>query len=429
MRLPVGLEDHPLRVSRDFRALFSGNALVALAQRCFVLTMGWWIVTMPGAGGASVGSFMAVYGGAVFVGSALVGPLVDRSDLRRAMRASALLQGGFVALLALGLERGGLGLPLVCALGAGVGLAVPLFDSALVSALPRTVEERHLEAATAMQSSTVELANIFAAALGSSLIALFGVGATVAFIATLDGLGALFVSRVGVSLAPAGRGEGDPGGAAGGAEPGGRVAAPRGPVARAAGAYLAEWLEGVRALLADGPLARLFLLVAVYGLLVLPIFLLIPVLVNEVLRLPVGWVAAYEISISVGAVATTGLLSLGRRELPLHRVLPLLMAGSGAGLALAGLVRWPLGLMPVFALVGACYAGFLTLTYVAFQHRVPAERKGRLFALLATVSTGLAPLGFFVAGAAADAFSPGAVLVAAGVAMGLLAAVSAFERG
>ena len=423
MRLPAAVEDHPLKVSPDFRALFSGNAMVALAQRCFVLTMGWWVVTLAGAGGTSVGTFMAVYGGAVFLGSALVGPLVDRSDLRRSMMASALIQGGFVTWIGLALERGTLGLPLLCALGAGVGLAVPLFESSVVSALPRTVEERHLEAATAVQSSTVELANIFAAALGSSLIAFFGVGPTVGLVAALYGLGVVFLLRVRANQAPAPRVE------APSPEPGPAAQPHRGVVAQAARAYFAEWLDGVRGLVADGPLWRLFLLVAVYGVLVLPIFLLVPVLVNEVLRLPVGWVAAFEVSLSVGAVATTGALSLKREELPLDRVFPLLMAGTGVGLALAGWIRWPYGLVAVFALVGSCYAGFLTLTFVAFQRRVPPERKGRLFALLATVSTGLAPLGFLLAGAAADAFSPGTVLLAAGAGMGGLAVASAFRRG
>ena len=402
MGLLAALDDHPLRVSRDFRTLFIGNALVALSGRWFSITLAWWLVTLDGGGGSPVGIFMAVYGGAVFLASAAVGPLVDRMDRRRAMVASALIQGSFVSIIGVCLWHARLGMPLLCVLGAGVGAAVPLFESAVVSSLAHTVEDRHVEAATAVQASAVELANIFAAALSSSVIAFAGIVAAVAVNAALYLAGALFVARIKVALSPA-------------AEPGPR------------GRYWTEWCEGLRALTDDRVLLRLFALVAIYGLLVLPAFLLVPVLVNEVLHLPVSWVAIFEISLSVGAVATTGALSMGRRDLGNRWIIPTLLAASGASLAMAGWVRSPLALAAVFAVLGSSYAGFFTLSYVAFQRRVPDERKGRLFALLATVSTGLSPVAFLLAGMAADAYSPGAVLMAAGAGMAVLTAVSLLD--
>lgn len=134
-----------------------------------------------------------------------------------------------------------------------------------------------------------------------------------------------------------------------------------------------------------------------------------------------GWVAAYE-------VATTGLMRLERREWNTQRVLPGVLAASGISLGLAGGVRSPLGLVAVFALLGAAYAAFLALSNMTFQHHVPEERKGRLFALLATVSAGLIPLSFLGAGVAADAFTSGLVLEARGAGMFVLALWSLFSR-
>jgi MFS family permease len=121
-------------------------------------------------------------------------------------------------------------------------------------------------------------------------------------------------------------------------------------------------------------------------------------------------------------------MRLELREWNTQRVLPGVLAASGISLGLAGGVRSPLGLVAVFALLGAAYAAFLALSNMTFQHHVPEERKGRLFALLATVSAGLIPLSFLGAGVAADAFTSGLVLEARGAGMFVLALWSLFSR-
>jgi MFS transporter, DHA3 family, macrolide efflux protein len=396
MNLRSALDDHPLRASRDFRALFTGSALVALSQRCFLITVGWWLVTLQGSGGSLVGAFMSANGVAVFASSSIVGPLIDRWDRKWAMVSSALIQATFVAIVGVELGRGSLNVPLVCALGAGVGVAIPLFDSAVVASLARTVEERHVAAATAVQSSTVEFANIFAAALGSSLIAAGGVPLAVGVIVATYIAGSLVLTTVKADLSPVGSDD------------------PR-------RSYWSEWREGLRAITADRPLLRVFVVFAVHGVLINPIFLLIPVLVNEVLHLSVGWVAAFEVALSSGAVAATAFMSVRRGEAQPQQFLPWLLLATGGLLALAGVLRSPAGLVPVFVLVGAAYAAFLSVSFLALQRRVPDERKGRAFAFLATITAGLAPVSFILAGTGADAFSPGTVLLVAGAGMALLA--------
>jgi MFS family permease len=121
-------------------------------------------------------------------------------------------------------------------------------------------------------------------------------------------------------------------------------------------------------------------------------------------------------------------MRLELREWNTQRVLPGVLAASGISLGLAGGVRSPLGLVAVFALLGAAYAAFLALSNMTLQHHVPEERKGRLFALLATVSAGLIPLSFLGAGVAADAFTSGLVLEARGAGMFVLALWSLFSR-
>lgn len=393
------LDDHPLRASRDFRALFIGSALVALSQRCFLITIGWWLVSLHGAGGALVGAFMSANGGAVFAASSIIGPLVDRWDRKWSMVSSALIQATSVAIVGIELGRGALDVPLVCMLGAGVGLAIPLFDSSVVASLARTVEGRHVAAATAVQSSTVEFANIFAAAVGSALIAAWGVPMTVGAIVATYLVGALVLITVKADLSPV------------------ESAEPR-------RSYWSEWRDGLRAITADRPLLRVFVVFAVHGVLINPIFLLIPVLVNEVLHLSVAWVAAYEVALSSGAVVATTLLSLRKGETRSPQFLPWLLVVTGMLLALAGVLRSPVGLVPVFVLVGAVYAAFLSVSFLTLQRRVPDERKGRAFAFLATITAGLAPVSFILAGTGSDAFSPGAILVVAGTGMALLATMT-----
>jgi MFS transporter, DHA3 family, macrolide efflux protein len=246
-----------------------------------------------------------------------------------------------------------------------------------------------------MQSMTVELSNVIAAALSATVLSIFGFAVAAAIDAVLYVGAALFLLRLRTAIFA--RGDGSD-------------------------SYVTDLKLGL-AYIRNQPALASFVGIYVGELfLIVPQLVLIPMLVQSVLGGAVGWVAILETTFSVGAIVTATTLSLRDSSRGVYQwsIAALVLMG-GLMFALAGM-RNPYAMIPDIALTGACVALLMALSNVLFQQVVPDHMKGRFFGVLETLSAAAAPLSYGAVGLAfARAGVPG-LLIANGVGLLVLAA-------
>ena len=77
---------HPFLASRDFRALFLGDVVVTIAERYFVLTFSWWLLSGPEASGQRLSLLLALESVPMLAVGLLAGPLIERANKKHAYR-------------------------------------------------------------------------------------------------------------------------------------------------------------------------------------------------------------------------------------------------------------------------------------------------------------------------------------------------------
>jgi len=382
--------------SAPFRAFFLGDVFVTVAERYFVLTFTWWLLSQTDGGAGRVALLLTLESAPVFFIGLLAGPLVDRWNKKSCLLASALLQCAVVAAVAVAFARGELSFPLLCAAGFAVGCTIPIFETAIGAALPKVVSGDELLAATSVQSSTLEFSNIIAAALSSALIATGGFGLAIWVNAGLYLLGAAALMRIDRE-----RCAGAPGGES----------------------YLSELKAGLKFLLSR---RALLAFVAVYTaklFFFVPLLVAIPLVVKTVLDGGVGWVAVLEGVFSVASVVTALLLSLKQTHHGVFRRYAVFLAVLGAAMALLPRLHDVRAMAVAVAVMGACVAALLAVSSMVFQTAVPDELKGRFFGIVDTLQAGVTPLAYLTLGTLSGAGGVGKVLTANAIGLVVLAAI------
>ena len=390
---------HPFLESRDFRVLFTGDVLVTVAERYFVLTFSWWLLTGPAAGPSRLGLLLALESLPVLAVGVLIGPMLDRWNRKWSMLGSALLQFVVVAGVATLLVANRLTFPLLCVAGMLLGCLTPVFEGAANAAVSQAVRENHLAAAAAMQSSTLEFSNIIAATLSATLLSGFGFKIAVVVSAVLYLTGGLFLLRL-RSVAFTGN-EGNH-------------------------SYTSELKAGL-AYVTDRPALASFVGVYVVKLLITASLLIfIPMLVKSVLDGAVHWVAILETLFSLGAILTAVVLSLNATDNRLYQRYAWTLALLGGLMMLLATTPSPLALALNVTLMGACVAWLLASSNILFHRSVPDGMKGRFFGILDTLAAAAMPLGYAIVGVVSGIAKVQGVLIVDGIGLVLLAVLVAF---
>jgi len=393
------LRNHPLYKFPDFRNFFIGDVLVAIAERYFAITFAWWLISQDGDNGKWLGILMAVEALPILFLSPFVGPLIDRYNKKKSMLMGVLMQLFFVSIICYLLYMDKLPFAMLCLLSFLMSCFVPQFEDSVSASVSRLVDEEHLSAATAIQSSSIEFSNIFAAVISTSVIAAFSVLTAVYVNIGLYIVGAIFLYLIKTDLSPGEKPEDHE------------------------GDYIKELKEGVRYILGNKAMISYSLIYAFETFLIVPIFILIPMLVKNVLNETVNWVAVFEIALSIGAVSMALLMSFRERYRNFYNK-------YATGIFLIGLSMLGLAFIlneyimaVIIFLVGALFAALMALSFMMFQHVVPDDLKGRFFGIISTIAAGMAPLSYMYVGFMSDVLSIEAVLVINGLGALLLAGV------
>jgi MFS family permease len=164
--------------SRDFRLLWTGQAISLLGDSAFLIALGWRTYTLTGSAG-SLGLVLTLQGMGLLSTVLVGGALADRYDRRTLMLISDVARFAVIGALALVDAAGHLGIGTLAGLAFAEGLATGFFTPALGGFLPLVVEERGLGSANAL----IGMARQASFLIGPSFAAiLYGLaGSTVVF--------------------------------------------------------------------------------------------------------------------------------------------------------------------------------------------------------------------------------------------------------
>jgi len=135
--------------SRDFRLLWTGQAISLLGDTAFIVALGWRTFTLTGSP-RSLGYVLTLQGVGLLSTVLVGGALADRYDRRTLMLVSDAARFGIIGSLAAIDATGHLSIGLLCGIAFAEGLSTGFFTPALGGLVPMIVDEPGLGSANAL---------------------------------------------------------------------------------------------------------------------------------------------------------------------------------------------------------------------------------------------------------------------------------------
>lgn len=396
--------------TRDYRLLWSGQAISQFGDQFHLVALPWLVLTLTH-DPVQLGLVMALAGLPRAAVMLVGGAYADRHSPRVIMLASDALRFLVTAALAASILTGGVRMWMVYALALLFGVISGFFSPAAEAALPRLVEDGDLEGGNAAMMGVSQIASFVGPALAGVLIALFGAAHVAGSrIASMTGIGAAFsVDALSFAVSAA------------------ALLAMRTLPALDPNAEehpFAAVAEGFRFTASKPSFRWMFGIVAVANLLIAgPLMVGVPVIAQS--RLAEGAVAFGAILSAYGLGNLFGMGTAAATKRPSDRVFaPVVVAlflAFGVGVAALGFVRsmWPAVATMVVLGVGNGYIAITLMT--TLQRMTPENMLGRVMSMLMLAMYGLTPISQALSGAVVKVgpellFSvAGAGLVATGV--------------
>ena len=368
---------------RDFRLLFSGQAVSLVGDAAFLTALGWKTFTIAGSG--KLGLVLSVQGAGLLTTLLIGGALADRYERRRMMVVSDVWRFAAVGALA-GLDASGhLGLTSLVVLAGIMGLGDGLFYPAVGGIIPLVVDAGHLPSA----NSLMGVARWGGFVVGPSLAGFLYHGAGSAWVFGIDAVSFLLSAALMLLVRP-------------------RAVEP----APSAGT-VNEIREGARYV---ARIPWLWVTISLFAVILMlqlaPQQVLLPKLVKEHFDRGVGAFGLLSAMVGVGTVCGTllfGHLQPRRRRGVISYWLWFVNSLAIAGMALA---PW-FALACILALVrGACIGFGIAVWETMLQELVPSHLLGRVISLDFFGSWGLMPIGLAIWAGLAGLAPPGPMIAA-----------------
>jgi Transmembrane secretion effector len=380
---------------RDFRLVWTGQAISLVGDAAFVTALGWRAFTLFGS--ARLGIVFVCQGVGLLATLLIGGALADRLPRRSMMIASDLARLGVVATLASLDASGHLSFGALALLAFLAGLADGFFYPAFGGIVPLVVEQASLASA----NSLIGVARWGSILIGPSLAAVLygGFGAVTVFAvdAASFAVSAAFVAR----------------------------ARPRSVETQESRGPVREIADGVRYVAGVPWLWVTITLFAVILMLQLaPQQVLMPALVHEHFGRGVGAYGLLTTAFGLGTVA--GTLAFGQWPPHRRRGIVNYTFWLGNSLALVGVALSPWYAAAIgFAIVRGYCVGFgVAMWETMLQELVPVNMLSRVVSLDFFGSFGLMPVGLAFSAAVATLAPPGAIMAGGALASAAMIAVT-----
>ena len=389
---------------RPFTLLWTGRTISALGDGLFLVALAWWVLETTGSAAANAIILVCATVPAVLL-SLVGGVVVDRVPRRTLLLLSDAVRGVVVGLVAFLAAQHLLVFWHLAVLSALFGAVRAFFYPAYAGLLPQLTPREALPSANALAKLSSQATGILGPALGGILVAVGGTPQAFALDALSFGISAACL-----------------------------LAIPQAPVPARETPARVHALEDLRAGLAFvAHMPWLWVTIVIAGVsnitLSGPLEVALPLLVRQSLRAGVGTYALLNALSALGAVVVA--VILGQRTTLRQRGRGAYGAWLVAAFALLAM-GLPIGLPGVGLAILVCGAGIamLELLWVnTLQEMVPPEKLGRVSSVDALGSYALLPLGYALAGIAADRLGAAPVFVLGGAISALVIALGLAHPG
>ncbi len=364
---------------RDFRLLWTGQAASVIGDNIVVVALALFIVDLTG-NATDLGIVLAAYSLPLIAFVLVGGVFADRLPRHRVVVVTDLVRFALHGLLAILIVADAVAIWQIVVIGMLFGSAEAFFRPAATGLLPQTVPEDEIQEANAVMATTNNVAEFAGPALATALV--LGVSPAAAF--GLDALTFLVSAALLVRLRPRRRSEVVVETAA--------AAAPSIREELRAGFHEVRSRVWIWATLSAFCVALFFVLA--------PWFVLGPIVARE----QYDSLAIYGVLSAVfGAGMVTGAIAgiRWRPRYPMRQAMRMiLLLPFSIGLYAAGPPLFVV--VPAIALSGAGVALFDVWWLTAVAERIPPDKLSRVTSYDWLVSLSLMPLGYVLAGPAAD---------------------------
>lgn len=385
---------------RSFALLWIGQTVSRLGDNFTSIAFAWWVLEKTGS--------------AVAMGTALVfsrvprllfllvgGAVVDRFPRIRVMLISNLLQGSILLLLAWGAAGNSMELWHIFLASALFGLAGAFFSPAISALIPEIVPCDVLPSATSITTITEEATSIIGPLL-AGLVVNAG-GTAIAF--SIDGFSFFFSAILLIFLL--------------------KLSVAPGTTSKPSSSLWKDMQEGIRFV---AKLPWLWITIAIASLLNVtfggPVNVALPFLVEDHLHMGADGLGMLLAAFSAGSIVVAAII--GNASQIRQRGIKAYLAISLEGLLIIalGLATSPTIGMVIAIGMGVFFTVFNLIVFNSVQLLVPQEKMGRVSSLLNFGSQSLSPVGFVIAGWAAEQIGPSSVFVIGGVITAILGAMA-----
>lgn len=370
--------------NRNFVLLWQGLAVSQLGSQIYSIAITFWIKEATES--ASLLGFMMMASslpGAVL--GLVSGALSDRYSRRAIILFADMVRGALTLSLAASLwiypERTSVIIAWMLVVGVGNAMCGSLFGPAVSAAIPDLVPGARVATANSLRQMTLQVVQFGGRALAGILFTLLGAPVLTFF----NGLSFL-ISALAVYFVRIPRTQ------------------TKGNDSRQGFRQLGtEIMTGFGYVRRVPGLTQVFVVSSLLSFLTMPVIVLLPFYVEDWLKLSLDWYG-YVLAI-YGAGAFAGSAAAGLVRLSANRRAPVLLSIAilyCLCVTLLGIVSNLLGALSLAFIIGALGA-FNGVSYMTLlQLTTPSHLRGRVFGLLATLSSSLAPLGMGLGGVVFD---------------------------
>ena len=399
--------------NKNFFLLWQGQTVSQIGSQIFSIALMFWIKHQTGSA-TLMGLIMTIS----MLPSVLLGPfagtLSDTFSRKKIIVIADIVSGLNVLILAsivffelLSLDNTIIAIFILLGMN-GISLAV--FHPAVTASIPDIVPEEKLQTANSLQQTSYQLSMFIGQAAGGVLFLLFG--APLLFL--VDGItywfSALSESFINIPQ---------------------KLNKKEKDFKESFSKFKKDSLEGLKYVWNHEGIKFIFLSFAVMTFFIMPVVVLLPFFVEDTLKLQADWYGYIFAGFGFGSILGYSLSSIinPKGKVRVYTTLISLVL-TGLGLAVFGLTTN--GWMALFVMLGTGIVdGYFSVNVITIlQLSVPSEMRGRVFALLNSISGGLAPVAMGLAGVAGDLLDkniPLIFVICGGLTL-LTCVVSAFSK-
>ena len=371
--------------NKNFFLLWQGQTVSQIGSQIFMIALMFWIKHETGSA-TIMGTVMLLS----MLPAALLGPIsgtiVDNLPRKKLIIFSDVINGINVIILSaiVGYSLMPLNVIIILILVFSTisGVLFSIFNPAITAAIPDLVPEEKLQAANSLKESVQQLSLFIGQAAGGILFTIFGAPLLFLF----DGITYLFSAfSESFILIPV------------------REVKKHSSIKEAFDHFKKESIEGMTYVWQNKGIRFMFISFAVMNFFIMPFIVLLPFYVEDVLGLQADWYGYIFGGFGLGSILGYGISSAIKPE------------GKFKTISVLGALMLMGALMPLFGFITNGYIAIITMMIIGMadgyftvniitllQLKINPNLRGRVFALINSISIGLAPISMALAGVFAD---------------------------